>query len=163
DPAGVPMARRPIYVEARSPSFGVGTLLRTTAEGRLRMNLGNRDAGREFTLTLGPTPGSIEAWPTGMRQLTLQGGRNDLGDLLLPPAPIVVSGTSVIDGEHVGQKVPLKIRIQNGDRWRNTNELYPEWLPGGRFTIRGNCEPGTLVQLLVQDGPHQTIEPIECA
>ena len=128
----------------------------------MRLDLGARDAGGDFTLRLGPTPGSIEAWPTGLRQQKLTAGCNDLGDFQLRPAPIVVSGRALIEDAPAVLDVPLMTRIENGGRWRVATELRATWLADGRFVIRGNVAADTRLQLLVKDGPYRTLGALDC-
>jgi hypothetical protein len=120
---------------------------------RLRLDLARRDAPMA----------SVEVPPR-----ELLPGRNDLGDLRLATAPLVVGGRFEWDSpgpgrasfaieQHIGRHEP-----EGDDRWETVRDVQTISQDDGAFAVRGTVPPGRY-RLRLSSNEHLPVEPVEFA
>ncbi|MEM7203062.1 MAG: hypothetical protein AAF628_22570 [Planctomycetota bacterium] len=92
----------------------------------------------------------------------VRAGANNLGELRLHNAPVLVSGTLIVpDALASLSQVGLSCQERDGDRWKRLSGLVTRWLDGRRFEIRGEYTGDGPIRLEVDPGdnlPHQPVE-----
>jgi hypothetical protein len=137
----------------------------TDADGRFLSLVGRKEDKSEATeIVFTTTEEGGPALVARAAARVMRAGIETLGDLVLGPDALVVSGSCEIDGkpgEIVGAQVEsLHVDDKGESRWRTINGLHLTAHEDGAFEFRGQTEHDRLL-LRVRSQKHLPVEPIE--
>ncbi len=165
DPVG-PMRIRYDWATSKNDAFGV---CECDDQSLIHLDIPTEDIGETFSRALlqrldrFETTAQIGELPRNHR---IHAGINDLGDIVLRLAPILVAGQILIDGNAPGQrpKIFINSRTDTTD-WARVRDAAIKIESKGRFSIRGlhPTDHHHRYQLIVSAQDAEPISPIEFA
>ena len=139
-----------ISVRAVGEGIWMHEVAKTDGEGRFHVNLGSADepqVAQKLWIETVVKDGMPQRGEVPGR--ALRNGREELGDVVLGDAPLLVAGVVLGDGKPLAGEANLVVERQlppqDGQRegeWRWIDGQYAHKDKDGRFVVRGPAEPG---------------------
>lgn len=159
---GHPLTDTPFQVAATFTRGSVSDGARTDAAGRFRVGLGNGFELDDAKMTF-KVGNDVDVIAADLPRRALVKGENDLGEVRLAAAAVLLAGRVVMADGGKPVQVQLELERQHDKGWRQDWTIWPTWNDDATFVFKGAEEKGARLRLVVHADGWLPIDPIEVA
>ncbi|MEM7203063.1 MAG: hypothetical protein AAF628_22575 [Planctomycetota bacterium] len=166
DAEGHPLSGKSLQLRAKYDRGESSLRGQINDTGTFALPFPHLDPGKEVHLSLQATaPRDHNAVPATLsltEPWTVHPGANDLGELQLREAPVLLSGTLVVPKALASlQRIYWQCQEADGHGWESRHDVRTRWLEGRRFEVRGEATGDRPLRLSFGAGKYQPLAPLE--